>query len=261
MNNLYLYFSGTGNTKYVVKHFIELYEEDSNYLMKSIEDKTVDYSSLIEEAKVIFIAYPIHEGLLPHIMNEFLIEHKEHFRNKDIITVCSQLIFSGDGAALPVHILKEVNVNLLHGIHVNMPSNLTDFWFLPAKTVEKSTKKFKKADAKIARVVSKINKGKKIRNGIRFYSWALGFFLQRAFTKHHYNRIRSDVKIHHDTCINCNKCVTVCPVDNLYSKDKKILVKDNCTICYRCVNECPTQTISIITNHKPTKQYILKDYN
>jgi len=261
MNNLYLYFSGTGNTKYVLKQFIEIYEEDNNYVLNSIEDNEADFASLIKEATVIVIAFPIHEGLLPHIMREFLVNHKEHFRNKDIISICSQLIFSGDGAALPVHILKEVNVNLLHGIHVNMPSNLTDFWFLPAKTAENSTKAFQRANKKIEKVVDRIKKGKSIRDGIRFYSWALGFFVQRAYTKHHYGRIRSDVKIDRDICINCNKCVNVCPTDNLYSKDKVILVKDTCTICYRCVNECPTQAISIITKHKPTKQYILNDYN
>lgn len=261
MKNLYLYFSGTGNTKYVLKQFIELYEEDNNYVLKSIEEKEVDYASLIKEAAVIILAFPIHEGILPHIMKEFLVTQKENFKNKDIISICSQLIFSGDGAALPIHVLKEVNVNLLHGIHVNMPSNLTDFWFLPAKSAENSTKAYKRANRKIEKVVTRIQKGKKIKNGIRFYSWALGFFLQRAYTKHHYGRIRSDVKIGHDVCINCNKCVIVCPTDNLYSKDKRIEVKDMCTICYRCVNECPTQAISIITNHKPTKQYILKDYN
>jgi len=261
MKNLYLYFSGTGNTKYVVKQFVDRYEQSTDYTIQSIEEQGVNFSNLIEEAKLVIIAYPIHEGLLPHIMNEFLIKYKEYFRNKDIITICSQMIFSGDGAALPVRILKEMNVNLLHGIHVNMPNNLTDFWFLPIKTAENSTKRYEKANAKIARVVSKIKRGKKIKNGIRIFSLPLGFFIQRAYTKHHYYRIRSDVKINQTTCVNCDVCVSVCPVNNLYSEDKRILVKDQCTICYRCINVCPTQSISVITNHKPTKQYILKDYN
>jgi formate hydrogenlyase subunit 6/NADH:ubiquinone oxidoreductase subunit I len=261
MNNLYLYFSGTGNTKYVVKQFVDRYEEGTDFTIQSIEEQGVNFSILIEEAKLIVIAYPIHEGLLPHIMSEFLMKYKEHFRNKDIITICSQMIFSGDGAALPIYILKENNVILLHGIHINMPNNLADFWFLPLKTAENSSKKYKKANAKITRVVSRIKKGKKVKNGIRFYSWPLGFFIQRAYTKHHYNRIRSDIKIDYNTCINCDKCISVCPVDNLYSKDKKIQVKDQCTICYRCINVCPTQSISLITNHKPTTQYILNDYN
>ena len=110
MKNLYLYFSGTGNTKYVVKQFVDRYEQSTDYTIQSIEEQGVNFSNLIEEAKLVIIAYPIHEGLLPHIMNEFLIKYKEHFRNKDIISICTQLIFSGDGAALPVHILKDVDV-------------------------------------------------------------------------------------------------------------------------------------------------------
>jgi len=114
MKNLYLYFSGTGNTKHVLKEFINQYEENNEYALQSIEHKDVNYISLLEEAKTIIIAYPIHEGLLPHIMNEFLIEYKEYFRQKDLITMCSQLIFSGDGGALPIHILKDVDVNNIY---------------------------------------------------------------------------------------------------------------------------------------------------
>lgn len=261
MNNLYLYFSGTGNTKHVVKKFIEYYEETEQYKLVSIEHNNLDYTSLFKASGTIFLAYPIHEGLLPHIMREFLEDNKELFRDKNIVTICSQLIFSGDGAALPYRQLKEVNCKLLHGIHVNMPNNLADMNFLPMKTIDDSTKQIQKAERKIAKVCTSIKSGKRSKDGLRFYSWFLGFFFQRAYTKHHYSSIRSNVKIHHDSCIDCNKCIMICPTDNLYSINKKIEVKDNCTICYRCVNECPTQSISIITKQKPKVQYILKDYN
>jgi ferredoxin/flavodoxin len=260
MPNLYLYFSGTGNTKYVVKKFANQYEDNHNYALKSIEDKELDFPSMITNANLIVIAYPIHEGWIPHIMKTFLIKHKSFFKNKNIITICTQMFFSGDGAAWPYYLLKDVNVNVLHAIHINMPNNISDFWFLPVKTATESTKKYKKADKKIIKVVTKITNGKRVKNGIRFYSRFLGYVIQRAYTKHHYNSLRSKVKIHHESCIACNKCVNVCPTENLYNENNRIFVKDRCTVCYRCVNECPTKSISIATKHRPSKQYIIKDY-
>ena len=139
--------------------------------------------------------------------------------------------------------LKKVNVNLLHSIHINMPNNITDVRLLKIKTVEESLTNTNKADKKIVEIVSKIKSGKKIKMGMRFYSWTSGFFTQRIYGYYFYNKLRSKLKINDNLCISCNKCVEVCPTDNLEMIDKKIIADNNCTVCYRCVNICPTQAI------------------
>ncbi len=261
MYNLYLYFSGTGNTKHVVSEFAKHYEGNNHYQLQSMEYDNVDYDSLIKSANMICIAYPIHESMLPHLVSEFLNKYKESFYKKNIITICTQLLFSGDGGKLPTYILKDVNVQLLHSIHINMPNNITDVKFLPNKTMENSTKKVLKADKKIIAVVNKIKNKKTVKDGNKFYSWFLGFFVQRVYAKIQYRKLRSKVKIHHNQCINCKKCVDLCPTKNLFSKNNQIQVKDECTVCYRCVNECPTKAISIFTRKSPTTQYSRHDYN
>jgi flavodoxin len=112
MKNLYLYFSGTGNTKYVVQRFIDLYEENDDYIMQSIEHKNIEYENLISNADTIILSYPIYDSMLPFIMSEFLEKYKQSFSNKDVITLCTQLLFSGDGGGLPYYILKEVGINV-----------------------------------------------------------------------------------------------------------------------------------------------------
>lgn len=259
--NLYLYFSGTGNTKYVITKLSELLDKDNAYKIISIEHSQVDYSKLIESAETITIAYPIYDSMLPFIISEFLVEYKESFRNKNIITLATQLLFSGDGGALPYYILKDVNVNHLHSIHINMPSNLVDINLFPNKPIEKTDKKVIKADAKIKKVAENILSKKTIKDGRRWYSWGLGYFVQRAHGKRLLKKLRSRVKIDQEKCINCNKCVDACPMDNLYNMDGIIEVRDKCTLCYRCVNLCPTKSISIFMKKKPKVQYIREDYN
>lgn len=259
--NLYLYFSGTGNTKYVVKKFSEKLEEDKSYKMLSIEDSSRDYDKLIKEAEIITIAYPIYASILPYIMADFLKDHLSSFEGKKIITITTQLLFSGDGGALPYRLLKKCNVDHLHSIHVNMPSNLVDMAIFPAKPIYKTKKKVLKADAKINKVVSRIKSGKTIKDGRKWYSRTIGYLFQRGFGKGAMDKLRTKVRIDNDICIKCNQCVSTCPTGNLSNEDGMIKFENQCTLCYRCVNQCPTQAISIFSKKKPKVQYIREDYN
>lgn len=259
--NLYLYFSGTGNTKYVVTKFSKGFEDAEAYKIASIEQKNVLFSNLIETANIITIAFPIYGSMMPYILSDFLTKYKESFRDKKIITIVTQLYFSGDGGALPYHILKDVNVNHLHSIHINMPSNITDIKLFPLVTLEESAKYTAIADIKINKVIALIKAGKTIKHGRKWYSWALGFFTQRAYAKWELKRMRSRVKIDHNLCVNCNLCVKNCPTENLVIEEGIVKAKSECTLCYRCVNLCPTKAISIFSKKKPKKQYIREEFN
>lgn len=261
MNNLYLYFSGTGNTKYVVNKFSSLYEETDDYLVQSIEHKDFNYEQKIKEANMVFIAYPIYDSMLPFIMKEFLDEYRKSFRDKSIITIVTQMLFSGDGGALAYRKLKRVNVKLIHSIHINMPSNLTDVNIFKNISLGESGPKIKKADEKIKKTVLRIKSGKHIKDGRRFYSWFSGFFTQRIWGILFLRSLKSKIKVNHNACINCNLCVDNCPVDNLRFENGKIEQNGNCTWCYRCINSCPTKAITLFTKKAPKVQYIRKDYN
>lgn len=258
--NLYLYFSGTGNTAYVLRKFASLYEKES-YDFISIEDQSKDFGQLIQQANTIIIGYPIHDSIMPFIMQDFLNEYKNFFKEKSIIVVVTQMLFSGDGGALAYRLLKKVNVNLLHSIHINMPNNISDLKFLKPKNINDTEHITKKADQKIKIIVDKINQGKQMKMGLRFYSRFLGLFLQRLFGYYFYKKMRRMVKIHHDSCVLCNKCVTECPTNSLIIENNKVIPYETCTVCYRCVNICPTQSISILSKNKPNVQYIRDQYN
>ena len=199
--------------------------------------------------------------MLRFIMKEFLIKHKESFRDKQIITIVTQLLFSGDGGALPYYLLKNVNVKLLHSIHINMPNNLTDVPIFIVKTLEESNERLEKAKYRIQQIAKRIKDGKTIRMGRKWYSWMLGFFLQRFWGYAFIKSMRKMIKIDQNKCIHCNKCIKNCPMENLSLKDQKVIASDVCTLCYRCVNICPTQAISLMVKRKPKKQYIRKDFN
>lgn len=50
-------------------------------------------------------------------------------------------------------------------------------------------------------------------------------------------------KIDEKLCTNCKKCVSVCPVSNIFATDKGIDFGNSCVYCYRCIHTCPTLAI------------------
>ena len=65
-----IYFSGTGNTKYCVKKFLQYYDESQEVHFCSIEDN--DCINKIREDNDIVFAYPVYYSDMPVIVKDFL---------------------------------------------------------------------------------------------------------------------------------------------------------------------------------------------
>ncbi len=47
-----------------------------------------------------------------------------------------------------------------------------------------------------------------------------------------------------DTCIKCDACLGICPVEAISSgDDKNFIDKDACLSCGACASECPVEAI------------------
>ena len=58
-----------------------------------------------------------------------------------------------------------------------------------------------------------------------------------------------EITINHDSCINCGRCVKICPSEIFkFSEEKKAMVVarriKNCIVCGHCVGVCPTNSIT-----------------
>jgi len=244
----------------VCKKFIEEFNQ-KDAILQSIEHKDFDYTKAIIEADEITIAYPIYGSLMPTNMLEFLQEHKSLFFEKRVHIIITQMSFSGDGAALAYRVLKPAKIKLLQSIHINMPSNITDLKIFKTASIKDSVDIFEKADQNIKEIVENIKKGKTYTMGHKWYSRFIGYFAQRLYFKIIHKWLEKRVNIDGESCILCNKCVIICPVDNLKFNNDRIDTLNHCNLCYRCVNSCPTKAITIITKKQPTVQFIHDDYN
>jgi len=258
---LTIYFSGTGNTKYIA----QLFSKKMNAECLSIEDDTHFFDE-IKKHDVITLCYPIYGSRVPRIMREFAIKHMSALAGKKIIIFVTQLFFSGDGARVFTDMFEEDAITVIYAEHFNMPNNICNSVF--RKPSEKRIQKYlSKAEAKMERACHDIKNGVIKKRGFNRFSQIIGNIQgvpwqgnskknglgasQRSIEYKAMNDVRID-----DSCTSCNVCVEICPMRNLENNAGEIIQKGNCTVCYRCVNHCPDKAITVMMTHKkPRWQY------
>lgn len=247
MRMIVLYFSGTGNSKFIARQFAKKMDAECH----SIEEKT-DFKKLFDMADTVAVVYPVYGSCVPRIMREFVDLYMDEFKEKKLIIFCTQMVFSGDGARAFARLIPNCEEHILYAEHCKMPNNICNFPLFPM-TKKELTGKPEKAVKRLDRVCNNIRKGVIKKRGWNIFSTFLGKTQNVAYPK-------IEEKARHsfhadDTCIKCGLCVRICPMDNLEIVNGQVIQKDNCTICYRCVNACPKQAATVYLKAKPKRQY------
>lgn len=243
-----LYFSGTGNSKFVA----ELFAAEMGCECHSIEEKA-DFGGLIQSADAVAFVYPIYGSRVPRIMREFVKAHTGELNGKKLVILCTQLMFSGDGARCFTDLLPKGTYTVAYAEHYNMPNNVNNFRVLH-RTSERTVRRLvKKSRRKTARICADIRNGRIRKRGFNIVSRLFGLMQGMWMPMLEQGMMRS-VRIGGD-CTGCGLCVKRCPMHNLTLLDGRAEAGGNCTSCYRCSNLCPERAISIYFNGRIKWQY------
>ena len=261
---LTLYFSGTGNTKYIA----ELFSQKISAKCFSIEART-DFSSEIKTHDTVAFCYPIYNSRVPRIMREFVHRHMAELIGKNIVILVTQQKLSGDGARVFTDLFVGGAIEVIYAEHLNMQQNMGNIpiWSALFKPSEKSKRRYiKKTETKMNIICNNIKNGIVIKRGFSKTSIILGYIQGKPWQADTSviaparleKKLAESLRVHED-CTACNVCVSICPMKNLVNTDGKIEHLNNCTLCYRCVNRCPEQAITVYIHRKPKWQYIGMD--
>ena len=245
---LILYFSGTGNSKYIA----ELFCRFTKSTCCSIEDD-IDFAQLINSEEIIGFCYPVYGSRVPRIMREFVIKYIEVLKNKKLIIFCTQLFFSGDGARVFTDIFPKKYPEIIYAEHFLMPNNVCNIFFLPLANERLVKKYLTRAEQKMRMVCNNIANGLIKKRGFNIVSRILGL-IQGVFMPA-FEKKFLDTVIIGDNCRQCCVCINNCPMKNLECKNGKVIQKSSCTICYRCINRCPQKAITMYFKTKIKVQY------
>lgn len=249
-----VYFSGTGNTKYCLEKFIELYNANADIL--PLED-TATRKEIKLHQEIIF-AYPIYYSNLPKIVRDFICENSEIWQGKRIFIIATMGLFSGDGTGISARLFKKYGAKIWGGLHLKMPDCICD-----VKTLKRSAKEniqlVAKAEEQIKYAVDNLKIGIPTKSGLGILCHVAGFLGQRLWffrkTQSYSNRVHIDI----NTCVKCGNCVKICPMRNLTLSDNKVMTRGCCTLCYRCATQCTQKAITIL-GEKVIFQNSIDDY-
>lgn len=228
-----LYFSGTGNSRYVAQKIAEISGDQVISINRRL--KSQDYSTVSSEKALVFVG-PIYAGRLPRIMDDYI--KKVEFTG----TNCA--CFIGTCAQTPWQTIRYVekiceqkNFSLIGFNSIVMPQGYIAGGGTQPKTV--NDKILKEAEPKIIKIAEAIRNDRtlpKEQPGKAIMSKVLNPIMYSMM-------ISAKGFVVTDKCIGCGKCEERCPLNNVKIVNDKPVWGKECTHCMACIAGCPCEAI------------------
>ncbi|CDZ74302.1 hypothetical protein ING2D1G_0102 [Peptoniphilus sp. ING2-D1G] len=245
-----LYFSGTGNSKYIAKKLANI-----------IKDEVVDLFSFIKEnkearfisEKPYVVVCPTYGWRMPRFLSDFLKTVKfAGSGNLYVIMNCGSSIGSAEKYLL--RDLRETTLDFKGLYGIIMPENYIMLFNLDSD--EKNAQILKEAEDKISYAAGVISEGKSFKEN---RSSVLDDFLSGFLNDVFFKFIVKDKKFYYTKeCNKCGICAKVCVLNNIEYRDGYPKWRGNCTHCAACIANCPMKAIEYGSRTVGKKRYLLK---
>jgi ferredoxin/flavodoxin len=230
------YFSGTGNTAWVVgqlvQHLTALGEVAQAFSCEQVEP----HDACLLHGDMLGIAFPVHGSWAPRNFRTFL-EALPAGNGLPLFALACAGYAGGDAAWYAARPLAARGYRPFLYANVFMPNNL----LYPVPGPEQVQKILDKAGRKVARLASRIHARRRHVEGVHPWGWLIGL-LQRPLAppveRWMIRRLFAD-----EGCTGCGWCAEHCPVGNIQVTGEQVRFGDACILCMRCFHHCPQQAI------------------
>ena len=239
-----LYFSATGNSKYVAERISKKVDEKLISVVDCIKENMFDFSD-----ENIGIITPTYNWTLPSIVREFI--KKANFECKYLYFTATYGTTCGATGKIAKGLIKGKKIDAYYS--VQMPDTWTPTFDL--STDEKVAKFTKNTEKQIDFIIDKINKKEKGKfMGFTIPKFAVDVVMESIYN----NKVRKTSNfVVEDSCIGCGLCAKKCPVNAIKMQNgKPKWVKDKCVMCLGCLHRCPSFAIQYQNRTKNHGQYI-----
>lgn len=230
-----IYYSGTGNSKYVAERIAKGVGEECLSLFDKLQNK--DYSQMVSNEPWVVVS-PTYAWQIPHILSSWL-KKAVLTGNRKVYFVMTCGVDIGNAEASLKKICELRDMEYMGCKRVVMPENYIAMFDAPEQ--EEALKIIDEAENDIDDIIYKIKSGKRLiglkisvldmikSSLVNFLFYPL-FVRARAF--------KAD-----ENCIGCGKCAKSCVMNNISIEDGKPVWGNKCTHCMACICGCPENAI------------------
>ena len=244
-----LYFSGTGNSRYVAKKIAE----DSGDALVSIGQKlkSGDFGEIRSDKPLVFVG-PVYAGRLPRVMEDYIRKVKfTGTQRAYFVVTCAQTPWVT--VQYVEKLCAEKGFSLLGFNSLVMPQGYIAGGGTQPKEV--NDKILKAAEPKIISIAEMIRDKQmlpKEQPGKVMMSKVLNPIMYSMMISAKGFRVT-------DKCGGCGKCVQRCPLNNIKLIEGKPVWGSRCTHCMACIAGCPNEAIEYGKKTVGKPRYYLGD--
>ena len=250
MKGLILYFSGTGNTKFIANKVCEEFIKNGCLMeMHSIEEvldiRKFSYDYLI-------LGFPKYFEYIPEIFMEY-IKDNINLSEKEVKT----MIFCTGKYDLKTSFneLEEILLGKNHKVMTTKNFKMPDSYTLNRKYKDIETDEleeiYNNSNNEVKTFVANFLIENYNKEGVNKFKANIIRRISRFRTRELYkNSYKFSIN---SNCDKCNLCIKICPTKNIENIGNEIKFRDNCIMCCRCISICPMN--AILYKEKNHSQY------
>ena len=230
-----LYFSGTGNSKYVAKRIADALGDT---LLSMNERIKMGNTSAVACGERLVIVAPTYAWRIPRIVRDWLLKTDlPDARQAWFVMTCGSEI--GNAAKFNRKLCQAKGLAYRGTAQIIMPENYIAMFNAPQ--ADEARKIVANAEPSIEHAIAAIRAERHFaspRSNLydRFMSSAVNPIFYPLFVKS--NAFTTSSK-----CAGCGQCVSLCPMNNIALKDGKPSWGKDCTHCMACICYCPAEAI------------------
>lgn len=244
MQYLVVYFSGTGNTKFISHELAKkLRQQGKRVEVQPVEKVDNLWLSQQSEPICLGIGYPVYDLKPPRPIVDFV-------KDLDRSLIDSCFVFSTytsyhlDSNMHLLDILRDKTIDVICDDNFKAPGASVHLYMPKNNPFTKKLKAFSPdTHIKVEEFVGKIKKNQpqiielKYNRFNKYHQWGS----EKLFAALFYHGLSVD-----DKCNSCGLCVESCPSDNLIIKEDtlNIISENHCLKCLRCVVTCKQKAIN-----------------
>lgn len=247
-----LYFSGTGNSRYVAQMIANISGDYTVELNTYLRDK--EQLVIHSENPFVFVT-PTHGWQIPGVVKE-LIERAELGGSRKVYFVMTCGSEIGNAGEHLEKLCKSISMDYMGIYGIVMPENYTAMFPVPDAAearaiIEKAHPHIRQA-AEIIKTRSPFPKVK-VSGADRLKSGMINRLFNTFFVGDLFFRAGKE-------CIACARCTDLCPVNNIVmARGGHPRWKGHCMHCMACINGCTVSTIEYALRSKGKPRYFLED--